>query len=1304
MLTQFSCYRSRRQNGATQTFRRTSAAVTTSNLTSTITRDTSTSTQNRSSTEGAPVGVYVPPHRNGTVTENRYSKDQMIDIYRNLQESGRLQDEMSELYVDGWEPDTTNGVPTSPWVRRDDQRDAQVGAEVCWERNSITMPLGLNGMTVEEEEIFLSVNSPIKPPVANATKEVTPRETVGRKSSVSGVQPSPGGYNITSPTSRPSNRRRDTNEAYPFPSTSGSGMGRFSREETNTAANPPASLIRRRTEVGKDPDQDDDRAKPNKPENATPFSGLKRTATGALGSNGAWGGSPNTAFSPIGGAFGNFALPAGAPPTTSEKRPGFGSIRGESRFKTLMKDTGEGESSGLNEKPSLVGLGQTFDSEETRPKSNNHTNGAGDDLHGGNTNLPSGSAALLQGAEDLSPPRTRPGGRMTGIGSRISQDTSSQDPSHQTPHRPGAAQVDALSPTDTNPFQSPGNDADNHESTVGHHQNLPGLGGFMAEQDNNMPGLMGLGALRGAAVHDSVDRSQNSSTGNMPGLGQLATLPGLGSNAGWPSGQPTAGTPTRERLVGNFGSAFGEGIFSPVDQQSSGHGFPSAFGAGAGFGSIRGSSRLPSFLPPSMQDQFRNQEPSGLAGEGQFDPFQPGFSNIGRSAFNTGAMGPPRDGESPFRGTRGPFDDMVTAAGAGSMAEASASPIIPSDQQTGAIGAIGQRGQHGPQRQGSVNSTGSGPHAPQVRQMVMPDRMRWMYKDPTGSIQGPWSGLEMHDWYKAGFFTPELLIRKVEDPEFEPLAQLIRRIGNSREPFLVPQIGVPHDPPASARGWTAANAGGIQPPFPNSFPSFGTTLTAEQQNALERRKQEEQFLMARQKEQLAQRQYGLNMQMHTPYHAGTGFQPSLNHQPSTQSLHSQPSFGNMAAASGFAGAAGAPGQPMPGLGDFRSAPGIGLPPVGAGSDLLNSVHEEEMADVMGRMNLGRGGAPGIGGLNGNHSQQVASMLNDRARLEREQAEMDSQHNDDHAAFHTADRLQQFHDLRAEGEDEEEGDLESTPQHSSHRQLQSGKLSEQERKSIEQSITQQVQAAVASKGSQPMAWTRVDPHTMQPIIPPPQSSSPMPAPVAQRKQNVADTLAAGSRSHSQTPSVDTPNASVAPWAKEVVEVPKGPSLKEIQEAEAKKAAQREEMAAAARRAALEKEILAQQSVPQPQPGLPSTSTWGNTPAAASNGSSVWAKPGVSKPVATTSTKKTLQQIQREEEARKQRTASSQAAAIVTAGAVQLSSGKRYADLASKGGAAQPPAPTGAWTTVGAGGKIKTPIPAGQCCDSCSSSAC
>jgi hypothetical protein len=102
-----------------------------------------------------------------------------------------------------------------------------------------------------------------------------------------------------------------------------------------------------------------------------------------------------------------------------------------------------------------------------------------------------------------------------------------------------------------------------------------------------------------------------------------------------------------------------------------------------------------------------------------------------------------------------------------------------------------------------------------MRTMVMPDRMRWLYVDPQGQVQGPFSGLEMHDWYKASFFEVDLPVKKVEDAEFEPLGQLIRRIGNSREPFLVPQIGVPHGPATTQAGAlfppTASTSGGGHP-------------------------------------------------------------------------------------------------------------------------------------------------------------------------------------------------------------------------------------------------------------------------------------------------------------------------------------------------------------------------------------------------------------------------------------------------------------------------------------------------------------
>ena len=103
-----------------------------------------------------------------------------------------------------------------------------------------------------------------------------------------------------------------------------------------------------------------------------------------------------------------------------------------------------------------------------------------------------------------------------------------------------------------------------------------------------------------------------------------------------------------------------------------------------------------------------------------------------------------------------------------------------------------------------------------------------------------------------------------------------------------------------------------------------------------------------------------------------------------------------------------------------------------------------------------------------------------------------------------------------------------------------------------------------------------------------SISPLPAPAAQRnRQHVADALAAESRSTVQTP-IQTPTTSLAPWAEKVSEVLKGPSLKEIQEAEARKAAAQEEIAANVRRAKVEAERN-NQPLP-PAPGLPSSSTW------------------------------------------------------------------------------------------------------------------
>lgn len=629
--------------------------------------------------------------------------------------------------------------------------------------------------------------------------------------------------------------------------------------------------------------------------------------------------------------------------------------------------------------------------------------------------------------------------------------------------------------------------------------------------------------------------------------------------------------------------------------------------------------------------------------------------------------------------------------------------------------------------------------------MVMPDRMRWIYRDPQGNVQGPWTGLEMHDWFKAGFFSPDLQIRKLEDPEFEPLAQLVRRIGNSREPFLVPQIGVPHGPEPNAAPWGGGPAptGSAQPPFPGSFPSFGTTLTAEQQNALERRKQEEQYLMARQKEHLAQQQAIMKQIQFQP--GVPGIQPpQLQHHSSAHSLHSQPSFGSIASPIGI--------QPSPIQGPMQGQqqqqqqqqhPGSGffdtpgpirpnpLPNVGSqmiGTDFLNS-SQEQLPTLLDRLNVNSRPDPFAFGSptsfaarqpdNLFPNPQVATMLQDRARLQQEQEQYDSTQGDslfDQQA--REERLRQFHALRSQ-----EGELgmrtaEGLPTHPASAPSQSAEDAEASSalEEMTESLTndepvltlsQQVQKAAQEQEEQEQkkqrsqttndaAWAaKGDPAVAQPFPPPP-SASPLPAPAAQRnRQNVAESLAANSRSQTQTP-VEAPTTSIAPWAKEVNEMPKGPSLKEIQEAEARNAAQREELAAAARRAQLvaEQERLSQAQAQQ-APGLPSSANWASagSPATPTSAGSVWNNKG---PSTTSTAKKTLAQIQKEEEARKQRSAAAAASAaaattqnVVTPPAPS-SAGKRYADLASKAPAASPvSASSGAWTTVGASGKAKAP---------------
>ena len=1206
-----------------------------------------------------------------------------------------------------------------------------------------------------------SVNTPLKPPTSNKENQQS-NGLPGRKVSMSSQSNAPGGYGPLSPTStRAPGRRRETSESYPFPQNPlSSPTGGFGREEQR-AASPPPSLQRRRTDL-KDGNKSSEReSDPDEKGAHTPFGSLKRNPTGPLtsgfgASSSPWSNAPPSAgLSPM-GSFGSFGI--GQQSSQNEKRPGIGGGRAESRFKNLLsKDSTEDPTArSVERKTSLSSLARLNENESWRPQQSQDA--PPDELE---EEMASGSAALAADA-DISPSQMRQGGfRGFGTPNRsesrddfgfaafgMTSDNAhgfGQAFPHQTPgnlrHMPSGNEP--MSPTDTNPYQSPeqhgvdrlteGMEGDGSELRG---SQLPGLGGFGGEQAQGFGGLGGfaalpnLGRIAGGGP-GSTDRSQTSSAGGnrgFPGLGGLGPLGGMPGAAAWPVTQGGLGTPNRQ--TAGLSGAFGGGIFatSTADMQSSALAGLGGGGLMSAHGNI-GTSRMASMFPPAMQDQMQQGEQDRDIGSDRGIQQQiPGPGDYSRAGNFSSGMS---DSQAAFMEQEQLNEQQgLPFSSPGQHPQPSQNQPSPQHIQNQSESHI------------QSSQTPNQPPPPQQRTMVMPDRMRWIYRDPQGQTQGPWSGLEMHDWYKAGFFSPELLVKKFEDPEYEPLAQLIRRIGNSREPFLVPQIGIPHGAASSSgpNAWAgsspgAASATGAQPPFASSFPSFGTTLTADQQNALERRKQEEQYLMARQKEHLAQQQIAQRLHPAVPHSASAthgNLMPSggqLQHHSSAQSLHSQPSFGSMTSPSSGAFQASpiqGPQSHQPGFFDhsFRGPAQTGaMGAVGAGVDNLGHIREEEIPGIMDRLNMGARGGTGQFGAPGQpfagqnqmqsptgqeqHDRQVQQMLQDRARLQQEQILHDAAQASGAEQIASNDRLQQFQQLQGQGalpgidarfqpvpiSDEQSSAVQSNTDLPLAAYTQDHPPQPQEL-----TLTEQVREA-ASVQQSPVQQQFGLP---QPFPPAP-SQSPLPAPSAQRhgRQSVADQLQTDERDLSQTPSVDTPSAAVAPWAKETVEAQKGPSLKEIQEMEAKKAAEAEVLAAAARRAAFQKEMEAQSQAPVPAPGLPASASWGasgspSTPTGSS--ASAWAK--AAQKSTAPAPAKSMAQIQKEEEARKKKVAAAAASAQATAmsGVASPVGGKSYANLAGKV-AAPPGVPNtagGAWTTVGAGGKPKTPaaVPAPQ----------
>ncbi|RCH79743.1 hypothetical protein CU098_001733, partial [Rhizopus stolonifer] len=96
------------------------------------------------------------------------------------------------------------------------------------------------------------------------------------------------------------------------------------------------------------------------------------------------------------------------------------------------------------------------------------------------------------------------------------------------------------------------------------------------------------------------------------------------------------------------------------------------------------------------------------------------------------------------------------------------------------------------------------------------EETKWFYRDPSGQVQGPFEAREMQEWYKAGFFSPTLLLRREDESVFEPLLVIIQKVGNEDEPFLAARPAATPDLFGSSDGLFGRN---------EKYMPFGTPTT-----------------------------------------------------------------------------------------------------------------------------------------------------------------------------------------------------------------------------------------------------------------------------------------------------------------------------------------------------------------------------------------------------------------------------------------------------------------------------------------------
>ncbi|WVF65563.1 hypothetical protein IAT40_000292 [Kwoniella sp. CBS 6097] len=127
-----------------------------------------------------------------------------------------------------------------------------------------------------------------------------------------------------------------------------------------------------------------------------------------------------------------------------------------------------------------------------------------------------------------------------------------------------------------------------------------------------------------------------------------------------------------------------------------------------------------------------------------------------------------------------------------------------------------------------VNGIHEGSQPPALAQSQQPEEkqdlgnVEWFYRDPNGQEQGPFTGTQMHDWYSHSYFTDDLPLRRASETTFRPLAELKTATGNAVQPFLSP-IRPRQLPPNLPIPIAALQQNGHPASLPDQFRNLGVS-------------------------------------------------------------------------------------------------------------------------------------------------------------------------------------------------------------------------------------------------------------------------------------------------------------------------------------------------------------------------------------------------------------------------------------------------------------------------------------------------